>query len=160
MPFSIRLSCLCIFSIFILTAPARADDRHAGYYYPTPQTSELFSSYFEPLAGTSKRSRIGFTVGLNAEQKKRSYAPPYHIFAKGSHAQKMIIVATGPGQYNTIYRLRALLASLSADARISPLFRELENPEDATFLDLARMVGFEIVTITDGDTIAHQIDIQ
>ena len=72
----------------------------------------------------------------------------------------MIIVATGPGQYNTIYRLRALLASLSADARISPLFRELENPEDATFLDLARMVGFEIVTITDGDTIAHQIDIQ
>jgi len=134
--------------------------RHAGYYYPELSSRENYWSFAQPLPNSSKRSRIGLTVGLNAQQRKRAYAPPYHIFAKGAEAQKMIIVSTDGEKYNTLFRLRALLASLSADARSSELFRKLQNPEDANFLDLARMAGFSLVTLTDGDKIAHQIELQ
>jgi hypothetical protein len=139
---------------------AQADDSHAGYYYPEPQSSEVYESPLVPLPNANKRTRIGFTVGLGAQQRKLSHAPDYHVFAKGAQAEKMIIVATAAGKYDTLYRLRALLAALSAEARLSPLFQQSRNPQNLNFLDLARLTGFTKVTITDGDTIAHRIEIQ
>ncbi len=139
---------------------ASAGDSHAGYYYPEPQSSEVYASPLSPLPNANKRTRVGFTVGLDAQQRKRSHAPDYHVFAKGASAQKMIIVATTEGKYNTLFRLRALLAAMSAEARLSPLFQKSKQPQNLNFLDLARLTGFTKVTITDGDTIAHRIDIK
>ncbi len=135
----------------------QAQDRHANYYYPEPLTEEVYASFASRQGNASKRTRVGFTVGLNAQQRKRNHAPTYHMFAKGAEGQKLIIVATEAGRYNTLYRLRALLASLSADARATPLFRKLPSPENANFLDLCKLIGFERVTISDGDKLAHTI---
>ncbi|MEL6735337.1 MAG: hypothetical protein AAFO98_05590, partial [Pseudomonadota bacterium] len=123
-------------------------DRHSGYYYPQPQSREVYDSPLAPMPTATKRTRIGFTVGLNAQQLKRAFPPGYHIFAKGAEGQKMIIVATASDRYNTLYRLRALLAALTAQARTSPLFREANQPENLNFLDLARLTGFLQSTIT------------
>ena len=139
---------------------ARAQDSHSTYYYPQPQTTEIYDSPLSPLPNATKRTRVGFTVGLNAQQLKRSYPPQYHIFAKGNDAEKMIIVASGTGRYDTLFRLRALLAGLSAEARTSPLFQNSRQPENLNFLDLARMTGFSKVTISDGDKIAHRIELR
>ena len=136
---------------------AWAQDSHANYYYPAPLTQEVYASFASKRPDASKRSRVGFTVGLNALQRKHNYAPTHHMFAKGAEGQKLIIIATETGRYNTLYRLRALLASLSADARATPLFRKLPSPENANFLDLCKLIGFERVTISDGDKIAHTI---
>lgn len=144
----------------MMSASASDGDRHAGYYYPEPQTIEIYVSPLSTMATATKRTRIGFTVGLNARQLKRSFEPGYHIFAKGADGQKMIIVATGSDRYNTLYRMRALLAALTAEARTSPLFREAKQPENLNFLDLARLTGFTQVTISDGDTFAHRIELQ
>ncbi len=148
------------FGVALLTSTAWAGDSHAEYYYPIPVSSEVYASPSSPLPNTTKRTRIGFTVGLNARQRKRAYPPQYHIFAKGKWAQKLIIVASGDGRYNTLYRLRALMAGLSADARTSPLFQQTKAPENLNFLDLARMVGFSKITLSDGDKFAHRIDIR
>ena len=43
-------------------------------------------------------------------------------FAKGENSEKLIIVATGDGRYDTLYRMRGLLAAMTAEARLSPLF--------------------------------------
>lgn len=142
---------------FAIVGTASAGDSHANYYYPEPQTKEVYVSPLPILPTESKRSRVGFTVGLNQRQLSRSYAPQYHIFAKGAHAQKMIIVAAGNENYNTLYRLRALLASLTSTARTSPLFSQAPNPEELNFLDLATMAGFTQVTVSDGEAIAHRI---
>ncbi len=146
--------------VFFSLRAANSQDSHAGYYYPKPVTSEVYASPLRPLLHTSKRTRIGFTVGLNARQLKRAYPPQYHIFAKGFGGQKMIIIASGSGRYNTLYRMRALLAALTAGARTSPLFQKSRTPENLNFLDLARLAGFTKVTISDGDTFAHRIDIE
>ena len=137
----------------------RADDNHAGYYYPDPQTSETYVSSLNVMPSMNKRSRVGFLIGLNKQQMDRAYPPPYHIFAKGYHAQKMIVVATGSGRYDTLFRLRALLASLTSQARTSPLFEQTRQPENLNFFDLARLAGFTQVTISDGEALAHRINL-
>ena len=149
-----------LLACIVAVISAQAGDSHAEYYYPEPQSRETYASPVKPLATVNKRSRIGFTVGLNEQQLKRSYAPQYHIFAKGKYSQKMIIVASGSGRYDTLYRMRALLAALSAEARISPLFQQSRKPENLNFLDLARMVGFTQVTLSDGNNFAHRIDLR
>lgn len=138
--------------------PLQADeDRHAGYYYPTPQSSETYQSSLPVIGTASKKSRIGFTVGLNAQQINRGYPPAYHIFAKGAQAQKLIIIAVEENRYNTLYRLRALLAALTANARTSPIFSRTNIPEELNFLDLCKLAGFTQVTISNGKDVAHQI---
>lgn len=155
----------CVFALAFMicsvlsTVQAFADDRHAGYYYPEPQTEENYSAPLPPMPGVSKLSRIGFITQLDQLQKKRPYAPTYHMFAKGSESQKLIIISTEAGRYDTLYRLRGLVASMTADARTSPLFAKLGSVERLNFLDLLRMVGFKQATITNGDDISHRINL-
>ena len=156
---NVAIALLMSVSIIVsgFTSLAFSKDNHAGYYYPEPQTSETYISHLSKMASVSKRSRIGFTVGLNAKQLKRAYAPGYHMFAKGGQAQKLIIIATEEDRYNTLYRLRALMASLTANARKSPLFTESSTPEELNFLDLCKLAGFTQVTISNGRDVTHQI---
>ncbi len=144
----------------LLSLPsAQAADNHAGYYYPEPKTTETYVSALNVMPSMGKRSRVGFLIGLSKQQHERAYPPPYHMFAKGYHAQKLIIVATGGERYDTLYRLRALLASLTAQARTSPLFEQSRQPENLNFLDLARLAGFTQVTISNGEALAHRINL-
>ena len=79
----------------------------------------------------------------------------------GSAAQagwvKLIVVGNLPGRLNTIYRVRALLATMTSVARTLPIFRQHGVEDDFTFLDLMKMLGFESVTVSDGDSFTHQI---
>lgn len=145
-------------AILVLGAPAQAGDRHAGYYYPEPQTSETYHARAQVQADSSRSTRIGFVTELsNQMMRGNPYPPPFHVFAKGDGAEKMIIVATGPGMYDTLYRLRGLLAALTANARATPFFQEHGVEDFFTFFDLARLLGFEMITISDGDKFAHRI---
>ena len=60
--------------------------------------------------------RQAFIIGLT-KQLAADYAPSYAIFAKGDQSEKLIIVGMDDGQFNTIYRARALLASHHLGAR-------------------------------------------
>ena len=161
MPLPALIKAFLVALPFVLaTSPAAASDSHTGYYYPEPNTREVYVSPLEALPLADRRSRVGLTVGLNAQQLKRGYNPGYHIFAKGAEAEKLIIVATGPDHYNTLYRMRGLLAALTAQARTSPLFQNMQTPENLNFLDLCRMAGFTQVTVSDGDSFAHRISLR
>jgi hypothetical protein len=61
------------------------------------------------------------------------------------------------GQLNTVYRARALLAQLTAIARATPFFQQNTQPEESTFFDFMKLLGFRQVTITDGRDFAHQV---
>lgn len=141
-------------------SPARADDRHADYYYPTPQSSEVYEARAEVLPEASRRSRIAFvTHVMNEMIRKNPYPPQYAIFAKGGEAEKMIIVGLAGDSYDTLYRMRALLAMLTAVARTTPLFKEERVEDYYTYLDLCKMLGFKLLTVSDGKKFAHQIRI-
>lgn len=144
---------------FGVLAPSEgtAQQRHDGYYYPSPQTTEIYVPRVQPSGQADRRTRIAFTTGLTSQMLAAPSPPRFAIFAKGDEAQKLIIVGLQDDAFNTLYRLRALLAMLTAYARSSPAFQGHPNPENLTFLDLVALIGFRQVTISDGREVAHRI---
>ncbi len=138
-------------------APVTKVDRHAGYYYPNPSSIEVYKARAKVMEGSSRRTRIGFIVAVNDGAAKRPYPSNLSFFAKGTEAEKLIIVSNVADRLDTIYRVRALLATLTASARMTPIFRENSVEDILTFLDLLKMLGFKQITVSDGDVFAHQI---
>ena len=132
-------------------------DKYVGYYYPKPAAIEIYKARAAVLPGANRKRRIAFIVHVVNERLQRPYPPTYSLFPKGGRAHKLIIVSNLPGQLNTIYRVRALLATMTSVARSLPIFREHSVENDFTFLDLMKMLGFESVTVSDGESFTHQI---
>jgi hypothetical protein len=149
-----------VLAMAALPAPAQEDDRHAGYYYPEPQTTETYTARVTVLPDSDRNRRIAFVTGLTKQMLAGQYEPSYAVFAKGDQAEKLIIVALADGPLDTIYRARALLAELTAVARLTPFFQENTIAEQATFLDLLKLLGYTQLTVSDGDQFAHQITIE
>lgn len=155
-----RLAPVAALLLLAAASGTQADDRHADYYYPAPQSTEVYEARAEVLPEASRRSRIAFvTHVMNEMIRKNPYPPQYAIFAKGAEAEKMIIVGLEGDRYDTIYRMRALLAMLTAVARTTPLFKEERVEDYYTYLDLCKMLGFKQLTVSDGKKFAHQIRI-
>lgn len=159
-----RLSCfagvLTAALLFLVSVTQAEEDRHEGYYYPGPVTTETYVSRAETLVNTDRGKRLGFITGLTAEQLARPYWPTFVVFAKGAEAEKLIIISTGDSGFGTIFQARALLAQLTATARGTPLFRELKVEDIFTFFDLAKMLGYSQIVISDGDGFAHRVNIE
>lgn len=155
-------STAAISGILLLTSltGASAFDAHAGYYYPEPQTREVYISDLPVAPDAQKRSRAAFVIGLAAQHAKQNHSAGYHLFAKGGDLEKLIIVSTGDGQYDTLYRMRALLASLTSLARSTELFARSNHPHELNFLDFCKLIGFTQVTVSNGRDVAHQIKIK
>jgi hypothetical protein len=155
----IGLAAVLAFVLGVL--PAAADeDRHAGYYYPEPESTEVYQARSIALTEASRKLRIAFVTGITNEQNKAPYPPQAAIFAKGSEAEKLIIVALEDGRIDTIYRARAIFAQMTAVARLLPVFSQLGVEDYYTFFDLAKMLGFEQITISNGREFAHQVIIK
>jgi hypothetical protein len=140
--------------------PAATEDRYIGYYYPKPTSTETYESSMQTIAGTDRPQRVQFVTVVSQGTIQSSYRVPYAVFTKGEKADKLIIVGLAPGEFGTIYRMRALLANMTTMSRMSPFFQERTVAEDATFFDLMKLLGFTTVTITDGDKVTHQVTIK
>ena len=154
---------LALFVVAMLGASvtARAEDRHAGYYYPPVTSTEIYTARAAALTDASREMRVEFIVNVTQQVLDKPYHPEFIIFAKGERAEKMIIVGLNEnGALSTLYRARATLAMLTAIARGSQLFRDFGVNDFFTFFDLARLFGFEQITVSDGRTYAHQIQLR
>ncbi|WP_421884313.1 molybdopterin-guanine dinucleotide biosynthesis protein A [Pacificispira sp.] len=157
-PRRIGLALVCAAILTLVSSAARAESqRHDGYYYPSPQTEERYAARVANAGKADRRTRIAFTTGLTAQMLAAPSPPRFAIFAKGNDAEKLIIVGLQDDAFNTLYRLRALLAMLTAYARSSPAFNSHPHPENLTFLDLIYLIGFEQVTVSDGREVSHRI---
>ena len=151
------LTCLLLAAC---AAPAAgAEERHVGYYYPELTSQEVYQSRARMAREAGRNERIGFTVATINRMLSRPYPPPYIIFAKGEDAEKLIIVALDE-RMATLYRARAVLAQLTAEARATDLFRNLAVDDYYTFFDLARLLGFQEITVSDGLEWAHRIELR
>jgi len=114
----------------------------------------------ETFTDMGRSRRLGFVTALSKEFDARPYPPNYLVFAKGDEADKLIITGMMDGQFNTVYSTRALLADLTASARLTDFFQKNAIAEYATFLDFLKLLGFKQVTVTDGENFAQQIKIE
>ena len=68
----------------------------------------------------------------------------------------MIIIALDDQIFKTIYRARAVLAQLTSNVRGAEFFVN-KIRDDATWFDLAKMLRFEDLVISDGETWSHRV---
>ena len=134
-----------------------AESRHEGYYYPKITSSEVYKARTKALPKMTRHERLLFISATTQQQGAANYAPRYVMFAKGEEAEKMIIVALDDQTLGTIYRARALLAALSSIARLTPLLRDADLEDTLTFYDLAKLMGFTQITISDGRRTSHRV---
>jgi hypothetical protein len=154
-----RLFALTIFTA-LFSLPVAAEDRHAGYYYPMPKSQEEYVARSRTLPDSDKDRRIGFIVGFTGELAKDPAPQRFAIFAKGAQAEKLIIVALDDNAFATLFRARAMLAMLTTRVRASPLFAEFGVQTLFTFYDLAKLLGFTQITVSDGRNWSHRVDIK
>ncbi|MFO1059432.1 MAG: molybdopterin-guanine dinucleotide biosynthesis protein A [Dongiaceae bacterium] len=148
-------------TILLAAGQPRADEaHHAGYYYPTPTSTETYQARVQTLAEANRTRRIAFVTGVTQQLMAGKYEPSFAIFAKGDEADELIIVAFEEGEINTAYRARALLANLTALSRLTPFFRDNTIADQATFFDLCKLLGFTQVTVSDGDKFALQVKVE
>jgi hypothetical protein len=146
----------CLLLLLILPAQA-AEDRHAGYYYPEAMTREVYEARVQTFPQADRKRRVAFVTGFTAQMRNRPHAPTWAMFAKGAGAEKLIIVALQDGPLDTLFRARAVLAGMTATARLLPIFNELGGQDVLTFFDLAKMLGFTQITVSDGRHFSHQV---
>ncbi|KAF0104617.1 MAG: hypothetical protein FD144_1146 [Rhodospirillaceae bacterium] len=140
--------------------PKADEDRYVGYYYPKPTAVETYTSPMQTIAGAERAQRVQFATVVSQGTIQSAYRVPYSVFVKGEKADKMIIVGLQPGEMSTIYRARAILANMTTMSRLSPFFQERTIAEDANFFDLLKLLGFQQITISDGDKFTHQVNIK
>ena len=157
----VTLALLFALMLSAVPTPASAqEDRHDGYYYPEPSSSEVYIARLVNRPSVSRAARVAFITALTQQMVAAPGGLRMAVFAKGGEADRLIIVALRAGEFDTVYRLRAFLAVLTAWARTTPALAQTNAPEDLTFLDLAALLGFTQVTVSDGDTLAHQIALE
>ncbi len=127
-----------------------------SYYYPPVDSEEVFARDLAVAPPAGRAVRVGFTTQITKAQLAAPESPRFVIFAKGDEAQHMIIIALDDQVFKTIYRARAVLAQLTSNVRGADLF--VNNIQDhATWFDLAKMLGFEDMVISDGATWSHRV---
>ena len=136
------------------------DDKYVGYYYPKPATIENYTSPMQMIPGAERLQRVQFVTVVSQGTIQSAYRVPYSVFVKGDKAEKLIIVGLQPGELNSIYRVRAILANMTTMSRLSPFFQERTVAEDANFYDLLKMLGFTQLTATDGEKFAYQVNVK
>jgi hypothetical protein len=143
----------------LAASAAQAEDRHEGYYYPPVNNSvEQYEARAKVLPEANRTIRVAFITDLTRRQFAGPYPPQYAIFAKGENAEKLIVVALEDDVFRTLFRARGVLAQLTAHARATEFFKTNAVDDYFTFFDLCRLLGFEQMTISDGQTWSHRIE--
>ncbi|MEK9833293.1 MAG: hypothetical protein VW453_11950, partial [Rhodospirillaceae bacterium] len=56
---------------------AQSGDRHVGYYYPAPTTTEIYDARVPVLPGSDRKRRVGFVTVMTNEMLKNPYPPQF-----------------------------------------------------------------------------------
>ena len=142
--------------VSLAASVATADDR-AGYYYPEITSEENFERTMLDVPPGSRDDRVRFVINATKALREKRGSPRFVIFEKGSDAQHMVIVALDDEIFGTLYRARAVLAQLTSNIRGSEFFSKTGIATEATFVDLAKLLGFEDVVVSDGREWAHRV---
>ena len=150
-----------VFGMAMLTlfaaSSAKAEDPREGYYYPPVTSTETFSRIIGGAPPATRSVRSAFINEVTKAQLSAPESPRFVIFAKGGEAEHMIIIALDDEIFRTPFRARALLAQLTANARTGSFFNKSNLRFLATWFDLAKMLGFQDIVISDGATWSHRV---
>lgn len=151
---------LLLAATLAMPAAARGEDDREGYYYPPVSSEEVFDRDIGQGPPSDRVTRVAFVTGLTQTQHAAAWAPRIAIFAKGAEAEHLIIAALDSEVFETLYRARAVLAQLTATARQADIFTNGELSAQVTWFDLLKLLGFQDLVITDGESWSHRVTLE
>lgn len=143
-----------------VTVGAQGDVRPASYYHPPVVDSETYKSPARVLDEASRPSRLKFIAAIEGRLLAAPYPPHIVLFTNGLDAEHLIVMANSDGRLDTKYRVRAMFATLTTIFRQTPLFREFGVETEFTFFDLAKLSGFQTVTVSNGRGYTYQVVVE
>lgn len=144
-----------LLALMLWASAALADQE--GYYYPPVTSSEVFARTIAAPPPAGREERVAFATQFTREQIGLSYPPRYALLVKGAQADELIVVALDDQVFRTLFRARAVMAQLSAPARLTEFFARNRLADVATFYDMLKLMGFRSLTISDGVSWSHQV---
>ncbi len=144
----------------ILPFTAFADDRREGYYYPKITSEEVFDRTVAKAPKAIAAVRTAFITEITKGQLKQPTKPRIAVFGKGGETQHLIVIALDDEIFSTLFRARAVMAQFTSHARTTPFFKKNGIQFAATWYDLAKILGFTDIVLSDGKTWAHKVNIQ
>jgi len=139
---------------------AYAEDRRAGYYYPAITSEEVFDRTLAKAPKAVGPVRTAFVTEFTKSQLKSPAKPRISVFAKGSNKDHLIVIALDDEIFDTLFRARAVMAQMTSQARTTPFFQKNGIQFGATWYDLAKILGFKDIVLSDGKTWAHKVIIK
>jgi len=139
-------------------AAAQLDDE--GYYYPPVTSEEIFTSLAATLPDANRERRIEFMREVSLDLLQRPFAPSFVMFTAGDEADRLVVSVNSRLEMETPYQARALMQGFTTVAQTLPFMAEYQVQDLFTFLDVAKLLGFESVVVTDGKNFAHRFVIE
>lgn len=141
----------------VALAPLASRAEQGDYYYPPIGSEEVFERDLTGAPPAERAVRVNFITQITKAQLEAPENPRFSIFAKGAEADHMIIVALDDEIFATLYRARAVMAQLTANARATDFFQRSNLSTTATWFDLAKLLGFQDIVVSDGRVWSHRI---
>jgi hypothetical protein len=139
------------------TAALRSDAAGAGVFYPKPKSFETADIRFAAMEGVGPQQRQVFADQINLAASQPGRAVPIVAQAVGEgHETLVFMYLESEGAGMTPYLARGILARLTSITRIAPAITEMGLSNAFDIYNMAAVLGFERIVVTDGRAFSHE----
>lgn len=139
------------------TAALRSDAVGAGVFYPKPKSFETADIRFAAMEGVGPRQRLVFADQINLAASTPGRTIPIVAQAVGEDRATLVFMyldSEEPGM--TPYLARGVLARLTSITRVAPAITEMGLSSEFDIYNMAAVLGFERLVVTDGRAFSHE----
>ena len=126
-----------------------------GLFYPPVTETETRSVRFGAMTGASPEQRQYFTDRVNMETSGRGLTMPFIVQSTGVDQDVLVVMVSGFDEPLTSYISRGLLARMTSITRFAPTIAEMGLSQELDVYDVAAVLGFTQIVITDGREVSY-----
>jgi hypothetical protein len=132
----------------------------AGLYYPPASSLETPNIRFQQMLGVGPQQRQSFVDQVNLAVGIPGRSLPIVAQAVGANRETLVVLYVGGEGAMTPYLARGVLARLTAITRSAPAIQAMGLSSDFDAYNMAAVLGFARIVVTDGRAFAHQADLR
>ena len=131
----------------------------AGTYYPAVTSRDAPDVRFVRMAGVGPQQREFFVDQINIAAMTPGRTMAIVAQAIGEDRDTLVMLYLGDDGAMTPYLARGLLARMTSITRSAPAIAEMGLSSEFDIYNMAAMLGFRRIIVTDGRDFSHQADL-
>ena len=128
----------------------------AGVFFPPPVSFDTHQVRFGTMAGVGPTERQLFIDRINLTATASGQSVPIAAQSVGDDRKTLVFMLLGSDGPTTPYMARAILARLTSITRFAPEIAEMGLSSEFDIYNMAAVLGFQQIVVTDGRAFAHQ----